>query len=55
MGSSFCISCKKDISTIENSVVFECPGCGKSEIVRCGNCRKLVVSYNCPDCEFEGP
>jgi predicted RNA-binding Zn-ribbon protein involved in translation (DUF1610 family) len=55
MGKKFCISCKKDVSTIENPVIFGCPQCGKSEILRCGNCRKLAVEYKCPECGFEGP
>ncbi len=50
-----CISCGRDISTIEFSVIFECPNCGKAEIVRCGRCRKLGSQYKCPECGFEGP
>lgn len=49
-----CVSCKSDISVIPNSVVFTCPKCGH-EIVRCGNCRKKIVKYVCPNCGFEGP
>jgi predicted RNA-binding Zn-ribbon protein involved in translation (DUF1610 family) len=55
MGKRFCISCKRDVSTAKDSVIFDCPNCGKTEIVRCGSCRKLVVPYTCPECGFEGP
>lgn len=50
-----CISCKIDISTVDNSVIFNCPACGKAEIVRCGKCRGLAVDYKCPKCGFVGP
>ncbi len=50
-----CISCGREISTIENSVVFPCPKCGEYEIVRCGKCRKIAAKYKCPKCGFEGP
>lgn len=50
-----CLSCKKKIENIKGSVIFNCPGCGKYEIVRCQNCRKSAVKYKCPNCSFEGP
>jgi Zn-ribbon RNA-binding protein len=37
------------------SVRFVCPNCGKSEIIRCSDCRMNVIKYTCPSCEFEGP
>ncbi len=50
-----CISCKVDISAVNNSVIFDCPSCGKVEIVRCGKCRGLSTDYRCPNCDFVGP
>ncbi|MFA5406182.1 MAG: zinc finger domain-containing protein [Candidatus Nanoarchaeia archaeon] len=49
-----CVSCGKDVSTINNSVVFDCPKCGKGKIVRCGKCRRLGISYSCVECGFKG-
>ena len=50
--SENCSSCGKDVSSINNSVIFECPKCGKV-IVRCGDCRKRGVGYECK-CGFKG-
>ncbi len=50
-----CISCKRKVDNIKGSITFKCPQCGKSEIVRCGNCRESAVKYKCPSCGFEGP
>lgn len=50
-----CLSCKRKIENIKGSAVFECPSCGKYEIVRCRRCRKAAVKYRCPNCRFEGP
>lgn len=50
-----CSSCKTRIVNIEGSVTFKCPSCGKSEIVRCVNCRKIASKYKCPECGFTGP
>lgn len=52
---SVCISCKSDIANQEGAARFNCPGCGKYEIVRCKHCREIVAKYKCPECEFEGP
>lgn len=49
-----CISCRKEISTVGNSVIFDCPKCGKEKIIRCGNCRSLAINYECPKCGFKG-
>ncbi len=49
-----CVSCGRDIITIEDSIVFDCPKCG-ARIVRCGDCRRLGVNYTCQKCGFEGP
>ena len=50
--SEHCSSCGKDVSSIDNSVIFECPKCGE-KIVRCGNCRNRAVNYECK-CGFKG-
>ena len=50
-----CITCGRDISTIDKSVIFNCPNCGKNEISRCGQCRKIAATYKCKECGFEGP
>lgn len=49
-----CVSCERDVMTIEGSVIFKCPKCGET-IVRCGICRKRGVKYTCPNCGFTGP
>jgi len=51
----FCSSCKKRITNDAGTAKFKCPNCGKSEIVRCKQCRAIVVKYKCPECGFEGP
>ena len=53
--ANICVSCKKDISSGKNSTKFICPECGKNEIIRCGNCRKLSTKYKCEECGSEGP
>ncbi|MCL5018018.1 MAG: zinc finger domain-containing protein [Candidatus Parvarchaeota archaeon] len=53
-GKHFCISCGKDISIIEDSVIFKCPSCGE-DIARCGKCRIRGVEYTCKSCGFVGP
>ena len=45
-----CISCGKDISVVDKSAIFDCFNCGKVEIVRCGQCRKISSDYKCPEC-----
>ena len=50
-----CSSCKKRITNEKGSAVFKCPKCGKTEIVRCKNCREIVAKYKCPECGFTGP
>ena len=50
-----CISCGKRVETEEVWVKFPCPACGKTEIIRCGKCKKLGNVYKCPECGFEGP
>ena len=34
---------------------FNCPDCGKYEIVRCAHCREIAAKYTCHQCQFEGP
>ena len=50
-----CISCKKDISNDQGSAIFQCPGCGDHQIIRCKHCRQIVAQYRCPECGFTGP
>jgi len=50
-----CVSCGKRVETEKFWVGFPCPSCGDTKIVRCERCRRLVVTYQCPKCEFEGP
>jgi hypothetical protein len=55
MVKNHCSSCKVDIANDVGSVRFPCPGCGKTEIIRCSKCRKIVAQYKCPECGFVGP
>lgn len=50
-----CSSCGKRVEAESYWVRFQCPECGKGDVVRCERCRKLSVVYKCPKCEFEGP
>lgn len=53
-GKELCISCNKNVlNTV--SVRFECPQCGKSEMIRCNHCRKIGAKYKCSSCGFIGP
>jgi hypothetical protein len=54
VGKHFCTSCGKDISIIEDSVMFKCPSCG-NDIARCGKCRIRSVEFVCGSCGFIGP
>ncbi len=53
-GKLFCISCGRDISIIDDSVVFKCPNC-EEDIARCGKCRIRSVEYVSKSCGFVGP
>ena len=55
MENKHCISCKKIITNVRGSVIFDCPNCEKYKIIRCLSCRKTATKYVCPNCEFEGP
>ncbi|MFH0868449.1 MAG: zinc finger domain-containing protein [Candidatus Woesearchaeota archaeon] len=50
-----CSSCKKNIANSKGTAVFNCPNCGKQQIIRCMHCRKIAAKYICPACNFEGP
>ncbi len=50
-----CISCNKNISCDNGSVIFDCPKCGKHKIIRCASCKVNSIKYTCPECKFEGP
>ncbi len=48
-----CTSCGVGVLG-KNFVRFECPACGKEEIIRCLPCRKNLRNYTCK-CGFVGP
>ncbi len=48
-----CTSCNKEVT--DNYVKFKCPEGGETEIIRCDKCRQNIVTYECPECGFEGP
>ncbi|MAG91470.1 RNA-binding protein [Candidatus Woesearchaeota archaeon] len=50
-----CNSCKQRITNTIGSTRFNCPKCGKLEIVRCNHCRETAAKYQCSVCEFSGP
>ena len=50
-----CSTCKVNILAKENFVRFNCPACGKVEIVRCNTCKSLSNKYTCENCGFVGP
>ena len=50
-----CSSCRKRVANDVGSVMFPCPFCGKTKIIRCKHCRQIVVKYKCDECGFEGP
>ena len=49
-----CVTCNPDISMVDGSIRFKCPGCGGEEIYRCGRCRTSAKLWKCK-CGFEGP
>jgi predicted RNA-binding Zn-ribbon protein involved in translation (DUF1610 family) len=49
---SICISCGKKSDTVTK---FQCPKCGKIEIIRCQKCKETSKTYKCPECGFVGP
>lgn len=53
--SNTCTTTNKRIANDPGSVRFKCPNCGKYEIVRSTQSRKLAVKYTCPECGFSGP
>ncbi len=50
-----CSSCKRKITSGSGTATFMCPNCGKAEIIRCGDCRRIAAKYTCPECGFTGP
>lgn len=52
---AMCSSCKKNVTNSKCTTSFNCPSCGKFQIIRCLHCRKIAAKYVCPGCEFEGP
>jgi len=53
-GAVFCASCKRNISNV-GAAKFPCPDCGKTDIIRCNDCRANAVAYECMECHFRGP
>ena len=49
-----CTSCGINVIAKKNFVHFNCPGCGKKQIVRCYTCKTGSNSYTC-ECGFVGP
>ena len=50
-----CNSCNKRVTNMNGVARFLCPKCGKHEIIRCAQCRKIAAKYACPECGFTGP
>ena len=50
-----CSSCKKNVANSKGTSIFNCPDCGKFQIIRCIHCRQIAANYTCPSCSFEGP
>ena len=50
-----CNSCGKNIGYKMHYSSFLCPKCGKSKIIRCGECKIRAVIYICDKCGFSGP
>jgi predicted RNA-binding Zn-ribbon protein involved in translation (DUF1610 family) len=50
-----CTSCNVEIKAKENFVIFKCPNCGKTTIVRCASCKASGRKYTCSECGFVGP
>ncbi len=48
-----CTSCGTNVSA--EYTKFTCPQCGKSEFIRCPQCRILAAKYSCGQCGFTGP
>ncbi len=49
-----CTSCRKEINE-SGAVIFKCPSCTESKIVRCRHCREIASKYVCQNCSFTGP
>ncbi|HLC58255.1 MAG TPA: zinc finger domain-containing protein [Candidatus Nanoarchaeia archaeon] len=50
-----CNSCNVKIMNLTGSVIFKCPSCSETEIIRCDHCRRIVAKYHCSKCNFVGP
>ena len=46
---------KANLANDRGAVVFRCPKCGETEIVRTSNERANAVKYTCSKCGFTGP
>jgi len=43
------------INLLKGGVMFPCPKCGETKIVRTFYEREIATKYVCPLCNFEGP
>ncbi|MER3601265.1 MAG: RNA-binding protein [Nitrososphaerota archaeon] len=50
-----CTSCNRPIRPKSLAIKFYCPNCKQVLIWRCEVCRKLMRTYKCINCLFEGP
>ncbi len=50
-----CSATSKELVNDKGSVVFKCPNCLDSDIIRSFKSRVLATKYVCPKCGFEGP
>lgn len=48
-------SANVSIANDDGSVMFPCPKCGETQIVRSKHSRQIVTKYVCNECGFEGP
>ena len=55
MEKKICSTCRSHVMSKDNFVQFDCPDCGKTQIVRCKTCKDLSNKYKCTECEFIGP
>ena len=55
MENKKCSALNVRVANDKGSVTFNCPKCGKYEIVRSRHAREIVAKYTCPGCGFTGP
>ncbi|MFH1401313.1 MAG: zinc finger domain-containing protein [Nanoarchaeota archaeon] len=55
MAERKCMALKTSITNDRGAVVFPCPGCGETDIIRSKRARQIVAKYTCSKCGFCGP